>query len=130
LAWRGLLDALGTALPVFSLLSGKWKYYPAARIVGKSRSVGVSYGFLRQAWMTRVQTKFIEMSGKTLKRIVTDHEFPSEALERLGVGDESMVRVNAQGDVELRRVDRWDAIGGLLGNFSERLRRETGLDWV
>lgn len=78
----------------------------------------------------RVQTKFIEMSGKTLKRIVTDREFPLEALQRLGVNDESMVRVNAEGDVELRRADRWDAIGGLLGNFAERLRRETGLDWV
>ncbi len=80
--------------------------------------------------MTRVQIKFIEMSGKTLKQIVTDHEFPLEALQRLGVDDESLVRVNVQGDVELRRVDRWDAIGGLLGNFAERLRRETGLDWA
>lgn len=80
--------------------------------------------------MTRVQTKFIEMSGKMLKRIVTDKEFPPEALQRLGVDDNSIVRVNAQGDVELRRVDRWDAIGGLLGNFAERLRHETGLDWA
>jgi hypothetical protein len=77
-----------------------------------------------------VQTKFIEMSGKTLKRIVNDKEFPLDALERLGLADESIVRVNVQGDVELRRVDRWDAIGGMLGNFVERVRHETGLDWA
>ncbi|HET6883848.1 MAG TPA: hypothetical protein VFI31_27085 [Pirellulales bacterium] len=78
----------------------------------------------------QVRTKFIEMSGKTLKRVVNDREVQVDALERLGVGDESIVRVNAQGDIELRRVDRWDAIGGMLGDFAERLRRETGLDWV
>lgn len=77
-----------------------------------------------------MQTRFIETSGKTLKRIVTDQEFSLEALERLGITDDCIVRVNVQGDVELRRADRWDAIGGLLGNFAERLRRETGLDWA
>lgn len=77
-----------------------------------------------------MHTKFIEMSGKTLKRVVNDQEFQVEALNQLGVADESIVRVNAQGDIELRRVDRWDAIGGMLGDFAERIRRETGLDWV
>ncbi|MGH7140179.1 MAG: hypothetical protein ACREHD_30945 [Pirellulales bacterium] len=77
-----------------------------------------------------MQTKFIEMSGKTLKRIVNDEEFQLDALEQLGVGDETIVRVNAQGDIELRRVDRWDAIGGMLGDFADRIRRETGLDWA
>ena len=77
-----------------------------------------------------MQTKFIEMSGKTLKRIVNDEEFQLDALEQLGVRDETIVRVNAQGDIELRRVDRWDAIGGMLGDFGDRIRRETGLDWA
>lgn len=77
-----------------------------------------------------MQTKFIEMSGKTLKRIVNDEEFQLDALEQLGVDDETIVRVNAEGDIELRRVDRWDAIGGMLGDFADRIRRETGLDWA
>jgi hypothetical protein len=77
-----------------------------------------------------VQTKFIEMSGKTLKRIVNDEEFQLDALEQLGVSDETIVRVNAEGDIELRRIDRWDAIGGMLGDFADRIRRETGLDWA
>jgi hypothetical protein len=78
----------------------------------------------------QVHTKFIEMSGKALKRVLNDEEVQFDALQRLGVSDDSIVRVNAQGDIELRRVDRWDPIGGMLGDFAERVRRETGLDWV
>jgi hypothetical protein len=74
--------------------------------------------------------EFIEMSGKTLRRIVEEQELPDEQLRQLGVADESLVRVNPQGDIELRRVDRWDLIGGLLGDFAVRVKRETGLDWA
>ena len=77
-----------------------------------------------------MQTKFIEMSGKTLRRVVKDEEMQTEALHRLGVDDDSILRINVQGDLELRRVDRWDVIGGMLGDFAERVRRETGLDWA
>lgn len=102
-----------------------------SREAGAFRPAAGYYGTFHQPpGTTRVQTKFIEMSGKTLKRMVTDHEFPPDTLERLGVTDHCIVRVNAQGDVELRRSDRWDAIGGLLGDFAERLRCETGLDWA
>ena len=31
---------------------------------------------------------------------------------------------------EVRRPDRWDIIGGLLGDYVERIKRQTGLDWV
>lgn len=75
-------------------------------------------------------TKFVEMSGETLLRVVTGDEIPVDELRRLGVTGESLVRVNAQGDIELRRADRWDVIGGLLGDFAERVRRETGLEFV
>jgi hypothetical protein len=44
--------------------------------------------------------------------------------------DECVVRINRQGDIELRRADRWDVIGGLLGEFEERIGRETGMQWV
>jgi hypothetical protein len=30
----------------------------------------------------------------------------------------------------VRRPSGWDVIGGLLGEFDERVRRETGLDWA
>lgn len=74
--------------------------------------------------------EFIELSGKTLMQIASHEEISPDDLRRAGVHDQSLLRVNRQGDIELRRPDRWDVIGGLLGDFAERLRRETGLDWA
>jgi hypothetical protein len=73
---------------------------------------------------------FIEMSGKTLRQVVSDDELHPDELAELGVNDESVVRINRQGDIELRRADRWDVIGGLLGEFEHRIKSQTGLDWV
>ena len=74
--------------------------------------------------------KFVELSGKTLQRIVSDDELHPNELARLGVNDESILRINRQGDIEIRRSDRWEVIGGLLGEFEERIKRETGLEWI
>ncbi|HBO45589.1 MAG TPA: hypothetical protein DD670_17005 [Planctomycetaceae bacterium] len=74
--------------------------------------------------------QFIEMSGKTLLELVKEEGPDPEELARVGVVDESVVRVNRQGDIELRRANGWDLIGGLLGDFETRVRRETGLDWA
>jgi len=74
--------------------------------------------------------KFIEMSGKTLQQIIRVDELHPEEFASVGVTDESVVRINPQGDIELRRSDRWDVVGGLLGEFGERIKRETGLEWV
>jgi hypothetical protein len=74
--------------------------------------------------------QFIELTGKALQRIVSDDELHPDELASLGVTDESIVRINRQGDIELRRADRWDIIGGLLGEFEERIGRETGMQWV
>jgi hypothetical protein len=74
--------------------------------------------------------QFIEMSGRVLKRIVSEDEFEAHELQRIGVTDDSIVRINRQGDIELRRQERWDVIGGLLGDFDHRVQRESGLDWA
>jgi hypothetical protein len=74
--------------------------------------------------------EFIEMSGKTLQRVVSDDEFSPEQLAQIGLSEDCVVRVNRQGDIEIRRAASWDVVGGLLGNFEERIRRETGLDWA
>ena len=74
--------------------------------------------------------QFIEMSGKVLKRIVSSEELHPDDLDRVGVTDESVVRINRQGDIELRRHTRWDIIGGLLGEFEHRVRKESGLEWA
>jgi len=75
-------------------------------------------------------TQFIEMLGKTLLRILTEQEPSRDDLAEAGVDEESIIRVNRQGDIEVRRHDRWDLIGGLLGDFEDRVREETGLDWA
>jgi hypothetical protein len=74
--------------------------------------------------------KFIEMTGKTLKRLIAEDELHAGDLDSVGVDDETIVRVNRQGDIEIRRADRWDVIGGLLGDYEQRLKHETGLDWA
>jgi len=73
---------------------------------------------------------FIEMSGHTLLRLVTEGGPSPDELAEVGVTGKSIVRVNHEGDIELRRRDRWDVIGGLLGEFEERVKKETGLDWA
>ena len=73
---------------------------------------------------------FIEMSGKKLLDVVNDGGPSPEELARVGVAADSVVRVNPQGDIELRRTKGWDLIGGLLGDFERRLKDQTGLDWV
>jgi len=74
--------------------------------------------------------KFIEMTGKVLKRIVSQDELHAGDLASTGVEDDTIVRINRQCDIEVRRADRWDVIGGLLGNYEHRLKTETGLDWA
>ena len=74
--------------------------------------------------------KFVELSGMALVELISDDEIPESELRRAGVTDHSVVRVNEQGDIELRREDGWDVIGGLLGDFRSRIRQQTGMDWV
>ena len=74
--------------------------------------------------------RFIEMSGKTLLEIVLHDEHIPAELNDVGVEDQSIVRVNCQGDIELRRFDHWEVIGGLLGEFEDRVKVATGLDWA
>ncbi len=73
---------------------------------------------------------FIEMTGTTLERIVAEDELHHGDLAEAGVDSATIVRVNRQGDIEVRRPAGWDVIGGLLGEFEQRVRRETGLDWA
>ncbi|MCA9169303.1 MAG: hypothetical protein KDB23_16630 [Planctomycetales bacterium] len=74
--------------------------------------------------------KFVEITGQKLARIVQENEIPGCDLSSVGVADDSVVRINEQGDIELRRSDCWDVIGGLLGDFRSRIRHETGMEWV
>ena len=73
---------------------------------------------------------FIEMTGATLRRIVATDEIHAGDLNKAGVSDQCIVRVNQEGDIEVRRPHGWDVVGGLLGDFATRVHKETGLEWA
>ncbi len=74
--------------------------------------------------------KFIEMTGKNLSRVISSDEIKEEELSAAGVSGDTIVRVNQQGDIEVRRAQGWDLVGGLLGDYEQRLKQATGLDWA
>ncbi len=74
--------------------------------------------------------EFIEMPGKMLFSLLSPEEVDASELRSAGVSDESVVRVNRQGDIEVRARDGWEIIGGLLGDYDHRVRRKTGLEWA
>ena len=80
--------------------------------------------------MTDLAMKFIEMTGKTLLGVINDGEIDPQDLARAGLKDDSLVRINQQGDIEIRRPQGWDVVGGLIGEFEQRVRNQTGFDWA
>jgi hypothetical protein len=74
--------------------------------------------------------KFIWLTGRTLLKVISPDEFTPEELRAAGVTEDSVLRVNRQGDLEIRRRDQWDVIGGLLGDFDHRLKHATGQEWA
>lgn len=80
--------------------------------------------------MSSKPMKFIEMTGAALEQVINDGELHSADLAAAGVESDSIVRVNQQGDIEVRRTHKWDVVGGLLGNFEERIKKTTGCDWA
>ena len=74
--------------------------------------------------------KFIEMNGRVLTEVLDSRAGDIVDLHEAGIDDETIVRVNQQGDIEVRRPDRWDVVGGLIGNYEERVKKKTGLDWA
>lgn len=77
-----------------------------------------------------MHTPFIELTGKTLLDVVTEGEVDLKQLHDAGVRGDSILRVNRHGEIELRKTHGWVLVGGLIGQFDERLKRLTGLDWV
>ena len=74
--------------------------------------------------------KFVEITGATLVQLVADDEIHADDLATAGVVDDCIVRINEQGDIEVRRPTQWELIGGLLGEYENRIRQQTGIDWV
>ena len=62
--------------------------------------------------------------------MLSDDEMQASDLQTAGVTDDTIVRVNQHGDIEVRRENEWDVVGGLLGNYEERVKHATGRDWA
>lgn len=78
----------------------------------------------------KTNMKFIEMTGETLSQILDDGELHASDLGSAGVANDSIVRINQHGDIEVRRELKWDVVGGLLGKFDDRIKEKTGFDWA
>ncbi|TWU42011.1 hypothetical protein [Novipirellula artificiosorum] len=74
--------------------------------------------------------QFIEITGKTLLDVVNDGEIDLKELHDSGVNGDSILRINKFGEIELRGRHGWTLVGGLIGNFEDRLVLLTGLDWA
>ncbi|MCX7413450.1 MAG: hypothetical protein NTW36_08450 [Planctomycetia bacterium] len=74
--------------------------------------------------------KFIELSGRALMSMLEPDEVSPQELQQAGLTDTCLVRINPQGDIEVRRHDRWDVIGGLLGGFAPRVENASGRTWA
>lgn len=70
------------------------------------------------------------MTGKQLVAVMEQDELNAFQLQSSGVEDDTIVRVNRQGDLEIRQPDGWDVVGGLIGDFDERVSVATGLNWA
>jgi len=66
--------------------------------------------------------QFIEMTGSDLYRVISPDELHPDELRSAGVTEDSLVRVNLQGDIEIRKSSGWEVVGGLLGDFANALR--------
>lgn len=73
---------------------------------------------------------FIELTGKTLLDVVNEGEIDFKQLHDAGVNGDSILRINKHGEIELRCKTDWKLVGGLIGNFEERLQTLTGLEWA
>ncbi len=74
--------------------------------------------------------KFIELSGKQLYQMADGSDLTPQNLKAAGVTEQCIVRINEQGDIEVRRTDGWDVVGGLIGDFEHRLKKVSHLNWA
>ncbi len=74
--------------------------------------------------------RFIELSGEQLMTILEADEVTPAELKGAGLTPKCLVRINMQGDIEVRRPESWDVIGGLIGDYEKRIRQASGRDWA
>lgn len=73
---------------------------------------------------------YLEMKGTTLLSLLHKDEYSPEELRESGVTEDSRVRINSFGDLEVYQRGEWNVIGGLLGDIFERIWDRFGIKWV
>ena len=71
--------------------------------------------------------QFVEITGAVLLELADADQAPQ--LRAAGVADDTKIRINRQGDIEMFQSSGWNVIGGLLGDYESRIRKRTGLGW-
>ncbi len=74
--------------------------------------------------------RFIELSGEQLMSVLEKDEVTPAELKTAGLTPKCLVRINMQGDIEVRRAEGWDVIGGLIGDYEQRIKRASGRNWA
>ena len=74
--------------------------------------------------------QFIEMTGKELMDALHDDELTADDLEKSHITETSIVRTLRQGDIEVRRPEGWDVVGGLIGEYEGRIMKSSGRTWA
>lgn len=59
-----------------------------------------------------------------------DDELTAEDLQKSHITENSIVRINRQGDIEVRRPEGWDIVGGLIGDYENRILKSCGRTWA
>jgi hypothetical protein len=71
--------------------------------------------------------QFVEITSAVLMKLADADEAPQ--LRAAGVKEDSKIRINPQGDIEMMQRGSWRVIGGLLGDYKGRIKKLTGLGW-
>ena len=74
--------------------------------------------------------QFIEMTGRELMDALHDDELTTEDLQKSNITETSIIRINRQGDIEVRRAEGWDIVGGLIGDYEKRIIKSSGRTWA
>jgi hypothetical protein len=74
--------------------------------------------------------RFIELSGEQLMSVLEKDEVTPAELKAAGLTPKCLVRINMQGDIEVRRPESWDVIGGLIGDYEHRIKKASGRNWA
>ena len=74
--------------------------------------------------------RFIELSGEQLMSVLEKDEVTPAELKAAGLTPKCLVRINMQGDIEVRRSEGWDVIGGLIGDYEQRIKKASGRNWA